>query len=342
MSLDAPIRPLASYYDLGQWEYLRLLPGGKSQHWHLVTDRGQYVLRRSYRQKTLPGVRFEHELLHHLRAAGFPAVEPVATVDGDAGVVLDGRVNSVSVFVDGTPYRTDDPAQLDEVARALATYHGLVRSFAPAAPVPTGPFVHDTLRARLAELPAPETVARRVAAHPDRAEAAVLVESLRYALAEGEAALAGLDRLYPHLPITIVHGGCRRGSVFFGGGRLLAMLDYDSAREEARILDLVVAVHDFAKIYGDPASPDFKVHLDPEVAARFVAAYRSAEELTEAELEAVPLLLVAKRLKRALGRYRRLGAGEPLSATDLRKIVLELDRVRSLEARPLEPALRTA
>ena len=66
------------------------------------------------------------------------------------------------------------------------------------------------------------------------------------------------------------------------------------------------------------------------VAARFVDAYRRLSPLRPEELEAVPLLLMAKRLKRALGRYARLLAGEPLSDNDHRKIDLELARVRSL------------
>ena len=94
-----------------------------------------------------------------------------------------------------------------------------------------------------------------------------------------------------------------------------------------------MGVHDFAKVYGDPASADYKVHLDPGIAARFVGAYHAVSPLEVGEVEAVPHLLMAKRLKRALGRYARLLAGEPLSVNDHRKIALELARVRSLTER---------
>ena len=34
------------------------------------------------------------------------------------------------------------------------------------------------------------------------------------------------------------------------------MLDFDNARYEARILDLAIALHDFARVFGERGSPD--------------------------------------------------------------------------------------
>ncbi len=317
-----PRAALERTFDAGGWQDVEALPLGKSQHWRLTTTRGSFVLRRSYRAKTPEAVRFEHELVAHLRARGFPAPEYVPTVDGDPCALVEGWLWRMARFVAGQPASAGVPGQAEAVAAALARYHGLVEGFSASVPTPDAALVPVALAERLAAVPAEE---RFLANVPDG-----LAAPLRFALAEGRAVRRRLEDLYRSLPLTTIHGGCRRGSALFDGDRLLVVLDFDSAHVEARALDVAVAVHDFAKVYGDPASPDYKVHLDRAVAARFVDAYQDVSPLAPAELEAIPLLLLAKRLKRALGRYARLLAGDPLSANDLRKITLELARVRSL------------
>ncbi len=317
-----PLAALRGAFDVGDWREVQPLPAGKSQHYLLTTTLGRFVLRRSYRSKTFDEVRFEHELVAHLRARGFPGPEFVPTVEGEPCAPVDGRLWRMALFVAGRPASAEIPGHVEAVAEALARYHQLVADFSAGVPAPDAPLVPAALAERLGAVPTEE---RFLAALPEG-----LAAPLRFALAEGKAVHRRLEELYRILPLTTIHAGCRRGSALFDGGRLLVVLDFDSAHHEARALDVAVAVHDFAKVYGDPASPDYKVHLDPAVAARFVGAYQAVSPLAPEELEAVPLLLVAKRLKRALGRYTRLLAGEALSGNDLRKIALELARVRSL------------
>lgn len=73
--------------------------------------------------------------------------------------------------------------------------------------------------------------------------------------------------------------GSRRGSALFSGDRLITMLDFDSARYEARVLDLAIALHDLAKVFGERGSPDFEVPLDLEVVSEFFGAYLQANPL---------------------------------------------------------------
>jgi homoserine kinase type II len=319
---EFPLAALQASFGVGEWRHVEALPAGKSQHYIVTTTTGRFVLRRSYRSKTADGVRFEHELVAHLRANGFPAPEFVPTVGGEPCAVVDGRLWRMARFVAGRPASVDAPGQVETVAGTLARYHRLVEGFTAGVPTPEAPFVPVALRERLAAVHA-ENRSRPVL--PDD-----LAGRLPAALAEAELVCSRLEDLYATLPITTIHAGCRRSSVLFDDDGLAAVLDFDSAHHEARALDLAVAVHDFGKIYGDPGSPDYKVHLDPAVTARFARAYRSVSPLAPGELEAVPLLLTAKRLKRALGRYARLLAGEVLSENDRRKIVLELARVQSL------------
>ena len=45
-------------YDLGQWQSVKLLPAGKSKHYRITTDGGEYIVRRSHSSRTLEEVRF--------------------------------------------------------------------------------------------------------------------------------------------------------------------------------------------------------------------------------------------------------------------------------------------
>lgn len=329
MTDDLPVQELRRAFDLGAWEQAERLVGGKSEHHLVATDRGRFVLRRSYRAKEADGIRFEHQLVAHLRAQGFPAPEFVPTMTGDACAEIDGRLWRASVFVPGEPADGRNPRHVDAVAGALARYHELVESFAPSVPPPPVPLVGDALRQRHDAVAALEAAGAPGGTPPE------LLVALAAALADARATADRLDRLYAGLALTTVHAGCRRGSTLFEGDRLACVLDFDSAHADVRALDVAVAVFDFAKVYGDPDSSEYKVHVDTSVAARFLSSYSAAaaRALGPDEIEAVRLLIVAKRLKRALGRYRRLFHAEPLSPNDLRKIALELDRVRSLRSR---------
>ena len=327
-----PAQALREAYDLGDWVSVELLPAGKSQHHFLVTERGEYVVRRSYRGKSVGDIRLEHELMAHLRANGFPAPEVVPTVMGGTYISIEGRLFRITAFVRGEPYEAGNLRQLEEVAHGLAGYHGLARTFLPSVSARRQELLKDSLWKRLSVMPRPEEWSRHLgalrSAHPEAGE---LLEALPYALRKGEETLATLRRLYHNLPSLTIHAGCRRGSALFEGDRLRAMLDFDSAHTEVRALDLAVALHDYAKVYGDPDSPFFKVPLDFGVVAHFAAAYQGIAPLEPSEVEALPALLMAKRLKRALGRYDRLLEEQPLSRGDINKIRLEMTRVRWLD-----------
>ena len=328
--IDLPTAELLGEYALGPVESVTLLPGGKNQHHHLVTPAGAFVVRRSCRSKTAAALDAEHELVAFLRQHGYPAPEAATTGDGRSWTTVGGRLYTVWVYVPGRPFSAEEPGDLVAAARALAAYHHLVDRFEPRAPRQHAEGLGDRLADRLAEVLALGGGAPGRAADADAAGHRALA-TLPYAVEEAQRTLGVLARLAPVLPRTLVHGGCRRGSLRFRGPELAAVLDFDSARREARVVDLGIAVHDFAKRYGDPRSHDYKVALDLEVAARFLGAYAEVNRLDDAEIEVLPALLAAKRLNRSLGRFRRLLEGTTTPG-DAPKVALEMARVRWLAA----------
>lgn len=319
-------------YDVGAWESLHRLPKGKSRSYLLTTGRGDYVLRCSHRAKTAQSMRFEHELTAFLSRNGFPAPQAVATRGGDTHAGHDGQLYCLWRFVDGSPFQTGNARQLREAARAHARYHQLVASFEPSCPAPTDISLQEELRDALIQMPSLDAISDRLLARGEEpTQLSEYLELAPYMLERAELALAALDRLYAAVPLTTIHGGCRRGSVLFEGDRLVAMLDFDSARLEVRALDLAIAVHDYAKVYSDADSPDHKVPLDVAVAAGFLQAYQEANPLRSEELEALPALLAARRLKRFLRKCRKWFDGvRDFSEGDARKLHRETARVRWL------------
>jgi homoserine kinase type II len=335
-----PVSALADAYDLGSWESVEMLPGGKSDHYRLIAGSGDYAIRRSHSSKTSADLCFEHELVAHLRDNGFPAPVVVPTVSGDTCAAVDGDLYSVSVFVDGSGYEAGNAEHLRESARALAEYHRISASFQPLSSRSQEPLLNEILRERLTEMPPPEAISDFADAYVDRnAQIPDLLESLYYALEESEDVLGLLDWLYPKLPLLTIHGGCGHGSVLFSGDRLITMLDFDSARYEARALDLATALHDFVKVFRERGSPDFKIPLDLEIVSGFLGAYLQVNPLEPAEVEALPALLAARPLKRTLGDYRSMIEEARVSQGLVRKSAQEVARVRWLKAHGQE--LRT-
>jgi Ser/Thr protein kinase RdoA (MazF antagonist) len=99
---------------------------------------------------------------------------------------------------------------------------------------------------------------------------------------------------------------------------------------------IAIALHDLAKVFGERGSPDFKVPVDLEAVSGFLGAYLQANPLEPAEVEALPALLDARSLKRAIGKYRSMIEEARVTQGHLRKSAQEVARVRWLVAHQQE------
>jgi homoserine kinase type II len=300
-----PLDELAGLWPLGGWLALERVPGGKNEHLRLFARDGVHYLRRSHRSKPRAELATQLQLMRLVRARGFPAPQIVPTCTGADHAEISGRLWIATRGVVGTAFDDGSPAHLRALGRTLGWYHRLV-----------------------ADLPA------------DAREPLLLTELRRWvdggALEPGRHARAArvverLTALLPDLPRVSVHGGARRSSLVFDGDELVAVLDFDSARPDVRVLDLAIAVHDVGKVYTRLGEADHKVALDLGRVGELLGAYCREVRPTAAEVQALPLLLEAKRLKRGLGRRLRVVAGEPLSDNDHAKIRLEDSRLAWLD-----------
>lgn len=207
-----PIEELSSQYALGAWRNCRPLARTLNEHVRVTTDLGEVVVRRSRAEKTMADLRFEVELIDHVRAAGVPGPSFVRTRDEIGGVEIAGSLYSVTWFVHGSAGRSDDPRHLPAMARMQARYHGAVRGFLPRAPSRARPSLLEQL----------DALAEKVSDLGDT--------DLSTALAHGVAA-ADRIRSGDILPTLVIQGGMERGSTLFEGGEIVA-----GARSRQRLL----------------------------------------------------------------------------------------------------------
>lgn len=302
---ELPLAELAALWPLGGWASVSLVPGGKNEHFRVASTDGIHYLRRSYRSKPLDELAGQLALMRLLRVRGFPAPEVVPARTGADHVELFGRWWIATRGVAGEPFDDGSLAHVRALGETLGRYHRVVAD--QPAPV-AEPALLRELRGRAAE------------------------PGVDPALRTRAADVAGrLSGLLPELPRTVVHGGARRGSLVFDGGQVVGVLDFDSAHPDVRVLDLAVAVHDVGKVYTGSGDADNKVALDLDRVTELLAAYSREMQPTAAEMEALPLLLEAKRLNRGLGRRSRALDGEHLSGNDYDKIRLEDQRLAWLD-----------
>ena len=288
---------LAAAYGLGAVRAVEYRPEGRvNDNFVVDTDTGRYVVRRSNVKRGSESVRFEHRLVEHLLSHGFPAPVLVYTPVGASHHLCGDRVYRATRFMQGDPWVADEVGNVEEVARTLAHYHRVVRGFADGgAKAGFRPIVDELRDGAFLQ-------ATQAGPGLDVSTVATVKPPLRDVLERLDRALGAiLARLEQpdgaSLPRLVIHGSCRVASFIFVNGRVAAMLDYDNAYPDVRVLDVAIGILSFALVRPD------KTSLDRRRALAFMRAYHHADPLTAEEQALLPWYMRARIVKRELMRY---------------------------------------
>lgn len=121
-------------YAIGELRSTQRIEGGHvDEHWIVETERGCYFLKRRHPRRRQPDrlVRAQHELIQHLRQAGFPAPHLVPTATGETYLLHDDDLYEIGEYIEGEPYDHGRPEHLDAAAQMLGRYHLCAGGFAP-------------------------------------------------------------------------------------------------------------------------------------------------------------------------------------------------------------------
>lgn len=292
-----------SHYDVGPIEaILEFRRGSRRSPKLLIKARtGAYLLkRRAPGRDDHERVALSHAVQRHLAQRQFPLPRLIPTRDsGQTALRISGRTYELFEFIPGTKYDASLPATT-EAGRTLALFHKLLADHDTSA-IPTSGSYHGAKQI-LDQL---DHIAKNAA--DDRELASVCADLRRaYETSAKQVDAAGIH----DWPRQIVHGDWHPGNTLYRGQKVVAVIDFDSARLEARVLDIANGALQFSITMNGPKLDDWPEYLDESRFKRFCRGYDSVEGciLSTAELRVVPWLMVEALIVEAVVPIAATGA----------------------------------
>ena len=295
-----------SHYDIGVVESVVEYPRGsrKAPKLLIVSEQGKFLLKRRARGKDDPyKVAFAHALQLYLASKQFPLPHLIGTKkDNNSMLQWRGTVYELFEYIPGQGYPQTLEATFDS-GRVLSLYHKLLQDFRSEWQ-PTGGSYHlaAAVEQGLRQIPA----SLRAAESTTGPVLQFLLESYRHAAQMANA--AGLDAW----PKQIVHADWHPGNMLFKDNRVVAVIDYDSARHQPRIIDAANGALQFSIIGGDDDIETWPEYIDESRYKRFLRGYDEVMLLSEAEMRTIPWLMIEALVAEAVfpiaatGQFGRL------------------------------------
>jgi homoserine kinase type II len=177
--------------------------------------------------------------------------------------------------------------------RILALYHKLLETFTSQWTPPSGSYhkasaVEQGLR----------SIANNRSKLPGGADLGPTLHVLldAYRAAADAANKVGVD----DWPRQIVHADWHPGNMLFRDNRVVAVIDYDSARLLPRVIDVANGALQFSIIGGDDDVSKWPDYPDESRFKRFLRGYDEVQLLSEGEVAAIPWLMIEALIAEAV------------------------------------------
>jgi Ser/Thr protein kinase RdoA (MazF antagonist) len=293
-----------SHFDIGVLDSIVEYPRGsrKAPKLLIVSDHGKFLLKRRARGKDDPfKVAFCHALQLNLAAKQFPLPHLIGTKrENNSMLQWRGAVYELFEYIPGQGYPQTLESTFDS-GRVLGLYHKLLESFKSQWQPPSGsyhmaPSVETGLRAIPSILAAsPAARAGGAGSEPDIGPVAeYLLQSYHHAAESCEA--LGIDSW----PKQIVHADWHPGNMLFRDNHVVAVIDYDSARLLPRVVDIANGALQFSIIGGDEDVSKWPDYVDESRFKRFLRGYDEVMLLSQAEIRAIPWLMIEALIAEAV------------------------------------------
>jgi Ser/Thr protein kinase RdoA (MazF antagonist) len=301
-----------SHYDIGVVDAITEFPRGsrKAPKLLVVSEHGKFLLKRRARGKDDPfKVAFCHALQLFLASKQFPLPHLIGTKkENNSMLQWRNGVYELFEYIPGQTYPQTLESTFDS-GRVLALFHKLLEGFKTEWQPPTGsyhmaPSVEHGLRAIVNVLPP---------ALRDDAETVPMLNFLHhsYKLAAETVEKLGMETW----PKQIVHADWHPGNMLYRDNHVVAVIDYDSARLLPRVIDIANGCLQFSIIGGDEDTAKWPDYLDESRFKRFLRGYDEVMLLSQAEIRAIPHLMVEALVAEAVfpiaatGQFGKLEGG---------------------------------
>ncbi|WP_426447415.1 phosphotransferase [Paenibacillus sp. S-38] len=280
---------LAGYFENPSWIVEEKESGVNNTTRYIRMDGELYVLRIYENHADEQKAAFEHAVLHALGGAGLPFAVPQPCLSREGGTYVysaDGKLAVLFRYIEGERARLDVP----EVARSAGEAVGQLTAALQQVRIPDAPAYepyYDIYNVH-------PLVSRKVLwdwldemGGTGMGEAA---ECVRTALTALEQSLPELLRL----PVQLVHSDIVYGNMLASGDEITAVLDFEFVTPDWRAMELGVFLAELfpPDSLGSPEAEE----ACWQAAERALEGYGRAAALTEAELQALPQLVLLRRL----------------------------------------------
>ncbi len=315
-----------SHYRIGLIDTIKQFKRGSRKAPKLVirSDRGLFLLKRRAHGRDDPfKVAFTHGIQLCLGERGYPLPRLIGTRrENNSMVQYQGQVYELFEFVRGTGYDRSVQATTDAGA-TLAKFHALLADYQPHHKPPKGtyhaaPVVLSSIKALPDALLKPDTGEPTVT----QAQATEIADELDrcYGEAADRADALGL----PDWPVQIGHSDWHPGNMLFDGPKVVSVIDYDAARLLPRVFDVGNGALQFSIQGKGDDTGQWPEHVDEARYRAFFEGYASVQggELTHAERQAVPWLMIQALIAESVIPIAATGSFAKVSGADFLRMVL--------------------
>jgi Ser/Thr protein kinase RdoA (MazF antagonist) len=280
-----------SHYDLGTIQAIRPFARGSRRAPKLIidADRGTFLFKRRApgSQSDLAKVAFTHEIQLSLASQNFPLPHLIGTRGKNNSMLIrDKTIYEMFEYIEGEDYAASTQTAYHS-GHILGLFHKLLANFRTSYPAPTGSY-HDASVIRQMADSLTKALLALVPKHESKVEKLVTFVMQTYNTCAQKVHTLGLtqwDR-------QIVHGDWHPGNMLFRNGKVVAVIDYDTARYQQRIIDMANGALQFSIQGGGPGDPrSWPVDLDMNRFCEFVHGYDKVNIVSIAEIHCIPFLM---------------------------------------------------
>ncbi len=281
-----------SHYDLGVIRSIRKYPRGsrRSPKVKIVADRGEFLLkRRAPGRDDEKRVEFTHRIQHHLHERGFPVPRLLSTQQNGGSVLrFEGSVYELFEYVRGRRFDLS-PDEAIQSGIALGHFHRLMAG-KMIGPIPLGPGYHGNAEKVDHAITRIPTAIARISASSIQPDVPPICDALRGRYRQVMQVV--MDSDFPVWPMVINHGDWHPGNLLYRDRAVVAVLDFDTARNEPRVADVANTLLQFSMSLKSNQESSGK--LDRALIEGVLKGYDSAAQspLSSSEQHILPSLMI--------------------------------------------------
>ncbi len=280
-----------SHYDLGAISRISAFPRGSRRAPKLIidADRGRFLFKRRAPgpQSDLGKVAFTHEIQLALASQNFPLPHLIGTRGANNSMLIqDETIYEMFEYIEGEDYAAS-PNTAYHSGHILGLFHKLLADFRTSYAAPTGSY-HDASAIRQMADALTHALLALDPDHPSNVEKLVTFIMQAYDTCAEKVHTLGLtqwDR-------QIVHGDWHPGNMLFRTSKVVAVIDYDTARYQQRIIDMSNGALQFSIQGGGSGDPrSWPTQPDMGRFCEFVHGYDKVNLVSVAEIHCIPFLM---------------------------------------------------